>query len=181
MFTNEETYEYQLVDILFDYLYKVENEDELLYVGEESLEQIEPEEPSIEYDSDGIPLGRTKKEIIIREQVIKDFYRNWIADNPEKKIWNKNLQAFILVKYISINETYAKAARTYESTKAVFLLTEILENAILVDEMPPKKNNKNQKAFSKMLIMRYERVKLTVGFQRSNNDNVQYCVTSQQA
>lgn len=180
MFTNGETYEYQLVDILFDYLYKVENEDELLYVGEESLEQIEPEEPSIEYDSDGIPLGRTKKEIKIREQVIKDFYRNWIADNPEKKIWNKNLQAFILVKYISINETYAKAARTYESTKAVFLLTEILENAILVDEMAPKKNNKNQKAFSKMLIMRYERVKLTVGSQRSNNDNVQYCVTSQQ-
>lgn len=87
------------------------------------------------------------------------------------------LNDYILVKYISINETYEKTSRTYESTKAVFRLTEILENAILVSEQPSKNNNKNQKSFSKILIMAHEKIKLTVGFQTKTSENVQYCIT----
>ena len=69
-----------------------------------------------------------------------------------------------------------KASRTYASTKAVFQLTEILENSTLVEEVTPKKN-KNQKQYLKLLYMRYKNIKLTVGLQRSNNDLVQYCIT----
>lgn len=55
-------------------------------------------------------------------------------------------------------------------------LTEILENAVLVEEVTPK-NNKNQKHFEKILYMKYENIKLTVGLQRTTQEHVQYCVT----
>ena len=35
-----------------------------------------------------IPQGRTKEEILCREKFIKDFYANWNAVNPEKRIFN---------------------------------------------------------------------------------------------
>lgn len=124
-----------------------------------------------------IPTGHTKEDIKARERLIKDFYAQWIALHPEKKIWNRNLKAFINVKFLSINETYEKASRCYESTQAVFRLTEILEGAVKVGEQPTKRNNRNQKQFEKILLMRYGEVKLTVGLQRSNQDLVQYCIT----
>ena len=124
-----------------------------------------------------IPQGRTKEEIKVREHIIKDFYAQWIAEHPDKKVLNKALGKYICVKFLSINETYEKAARSYESTLAVFRLTEILQNAILVGELPAKRKTRNQKQFEKLLVMQYENIKLTVGLQRSNQDLVQYCIT----
>jgi len=86
-----------------------------------------------------IPQGRTKEDIKARERVIKDFYASWIAEHPTKQVMNVSLGKPINVKFLSINETYEKASRSYESTLAVFRLTEILENAILVDELPTKR------------------------------------------
>ena len=124
-----------------------------------------------------IPAGRTKEEIKAREQLIKDFYARWIAEHPDKRILNEALGKHICVKFLSINETYEKAARSYESTLAVFRLTEILQNSTLVEELPAKRNTRNQKQFEKLLLMQYENIKLTVGLQRSNQDLVQYCIT----
>ena len=124
-----------------------------------------------------IPAGHTKEDIKAREKLIKDFYAQWIAEHPEKKIWNQSLGAFINVKFLSINETYEKASRSYKSTLAVFRLTEILEGAVKTGEQPAKRNTRNQKQFDKLLIMKYGEVKLTVGLQRSNQDLVQYCIT----
>ena len=124
-----------------------------------------------------IPTGRTKEDIRTREQLIKDFYAQWIAEHPDKKVFNENLGKCICVKFLSINETYEKAARSYESTLAVFRLTEILQNAVLIEELPAKRNTRNQKQFEKLLVMQYENVKLTIGLQRSNQDLVQYCIT----
>ncbi len=124
-----------------------------------------------------IPAGHTREDIKAREKIIKDFYAQWIIRHPEKKIWNINLRTFIHVKFLSINETYEKAARNYESTLAVFHLTEILESSVKVGEQPVKRNTRNQKQFEKLLIMQYGDVKLTVGLQRSNQDLVQYCIT----
>lgn len=171
----EETYE--LIGISFELPYQIQEDTNVFFVREEDMSDNIPETPDIEYDSDGIPLGRSKVEIKMREKAIKEFYARWISENLEKKVWNKNLRSYILVKYISINETYEKAARTYESTKAVFRLTEILENAHLINEQPSKANNKNQKSFSKILIMGYEKIKPTVGFQARTCENVQYCIT----
>ena len=124
-----------------------------------------------------IPQGRTKEDIKAREKIIKDFYAEWIAEHPTKQIQNLSLGKPIHVKFLSINETYEKASRSYESTLAVLRLTEVLQNAVLIGEQPAKRNTRNQKQFEKLLVMQYEDIKLTVGLQRSNQDLVQYCIT----
>ena len=131
----------------------------------------------MEIDGIVIPEGRSKEEIKVREKIIKDFYAKWIAENPEKKVWNDNLQDFIYVKFQSINETYNKAARRYESTVAVFKLTEILKKAVLVAQKPAKKGDKNQKSFDSLLIMKYKDIKLIVGNQPSLGHKVQYSLS----
>ncbi len=120
-----------------------------------------------------IPQGRTKEDVKVREKIIKDFYASWIAEHPAKQVVNVSLGKPINVKFLSINETYEKASRSYESTLAVFRLTEILQKAVLTDELPAKRNTRNQKQFEKLLVMQYENIKLTVGLQRSNHDLVQ--------
>ena len=113
-----------------------------------------------------------------KDQIIKDFYAGWIAENPEKKMWNEDLQDYILVKYLSITETAEKAARQYESTLAVMRLSELLTKSKKVAEVPPKKNTRNQKPFLKMYIMQLDNIKMTVGLQKSTGDKVQYCITA---
>ena len=125
-----------------------------------------------------IPKGNSREEVKIRERLIKDFYAGWIAKNPEKKVWNENLQDYILVKFLSINETAEKAARQYKSTMAVMRLSELLSKAWVITEVPVKRGTKNQKPFLKMLIMQLDNVRMIVGIQKSTGDKVQYCITA---
>ena len=125
-----------------------------------------------------IPQGNSREEVKLRDQIIKDFYAGWIAENPEKKMWNEDLQDYILVKYLSITETAEKAARQYESTLSVMRLSELLTKSKKVAEVPPKKGTKNQKPFLKMYIMQLDNIKMTVGLQKSTGDKVQYCITA---
>ena len=125
-----------------------------------------------------IPTGTRKEDIKVREKIIKNFYAKWISEHPDKKIWNEDLQDYICVKYQSINETYNKAARRHESTLAVLRLTEVLEKAVLKEERQTKPGDKNQKPYSKLLIMLYDGIKLTVGVQKSTQEKVQYCLTA---
>ena len=125
-----------------------------------------------------IPQGSSREEVKLRDQIIKDFYAGWIAENPEKKMWNEDLQDYILVKYLSITETAEKAARQYESSLAVMRLSELLTKSKKVAEVPPKKNTRNQKPFLKMYIMQLDNIKMTVGLQKSTGDKVQYCITA---
>ena len=124
-----------------------------------------------------IPTDCSREAIKIREKIIKDYYAQWISEHADKKIWNKNLGAYIHIKFLSINETYEKASRRYESTLAVLNLTEVLEKAVKVGECPAKRNTRNQKQFEKLYMMQFGNVKLTVGLQRSNQELVQYCIT----
>jgi hypothetical protein len=125
-----------------------------------------------------IPQGKTREEIKAREKIIKDFYARWIAQNPSKAVWNQSLQAEIKVKGISINETYEHAARSFESTVAVMNLTEILSKSKIVTQGPKKTDDKNQRAFSQVYVMRYKNVRLIVGYQPSKGDYVQYSITA---
>jgi hypothetical protein len=144
----------------------------------------------IELDKKGIATGSTKEDYLARKKFISDFYINWFVANTAKHIFNKSLNSFIEVKYLSINETAGKAAYNYKSTLAVTFLTEILENAKankdrngnLIFEKP-KENAKKQSRFSKMFIMYYEKpafgkIKLTVGELRGSGQRVQYCITA---
>lgn len=169
-------YEYELIDFAWSMEYDFEEGETGSMVRDEG-ETPEEEAALIEFDENGIPKGQSKKEIKMREKIIKDFYAQWIASNPTKKVRNENLKVDIYVKFASINETFAKAARTYKSTCAVFRLSEILRTSILVKELDPK-NNKNQRPYEKMLQMRaFDNVKLIVGLQRSTQEHVQYSIT----
>ena len=76
-----------------------------------------------------IPTGNNREDIKQRDKLIKDFYARWIAEHPDKKMWNEDLRDYIFVKYLSINETAEKAARKYESTLAVMRLSELLRHS----------------------------------------------------
>ncbi len=131
----------------------------------------------MEREIPNIPPGNSREEIKIRDKAIKDFYASWNAKHPEKQMWNDDLQDYINVRFLSIEETSEKAARQYESTIAVFRLTELLTKSKKLYEVEPKKGNKNQRSFVKMLIMRLDDIKMTVGVQKSGN-KIQYCITA---
>lgn len=126
-----------------------------------------------------IPRGNSREDIKARRQVIKDFYASWIAEHPDKKVWNKSLKAYIHVKYQSINETAGHASLSYESTLAVFKMTEVLQNSKAVEKWTPKFGDKNQRPYSKILLMRWKSYRLIVGFQKSKREYVQYYLGSQ--
>ena len=130
-----------------------------------------------------IAKGRTREEIQQREIFIKNFYVAWNSSNPEKRIYNVNLKAFIYVKFLSFQETVEKAARSYKSTLAVTYLTEILELATVINYTKPKEGNKKQSCFSDIIIMQYNKanfgeIKLTVGILRGSKEKIQYCITA---
>ena len=125
-----------------------------------------------------IPRGNSREDNKARKQIIKDFYASWIAYNPEKRIWNKALAAYICVKFRSINETAGQASISYESTREIFRLTEILSESGLIKVMPPKKNDNGQRPYSEILIMRHKSAMLVVGKQKTTNEYVQYCISA---
>ena len=124
-----------------------------------------------------IPRGNNREDNRTRRQIIKDFYAGWNAGHPDKKVWNRALKAYIHVKFKSINETSGQASMSYESTREVFRLSEILAEATLVKVMPPKRGDNNQRVYSKILIMRQKTAMLVVGRQRTTGEYVQYCIS----
>ena len=144
----------------------------------------------MELDKNGIASGDTKESKKQRKQFIVDFYGKWIIANPEKRLYNKSLGAFIEIRFLSLEETAGHASLNYKSTVAVTFLSEIIENAIVKkDEKgniiaePPRPNVKNQSRFSKLFIMEYEKsdfgkIKLTVGELRGSRQKIQYCITA---
>jgi len=138
-------------------------------------------------NSPEIPQGQTKEEVKIRKKIIVDFYAQWNASNPNKRIYNADLKNFIYVRYLSINETAEIASRRYISTFAItHYFTEILELAQEIRRTSPKKDNKNQKRFSEIIVLEYKKedfgkVRLTVGVLKGSKQHIQYCITAIEA
>jgi hypothetical protein len=123
-----------------------------------------------------IPKGREKEDLKAREKIINEIYLKWYESNPDKCAYNRNLKDFIHVRFESVNETVNKAARTCQSTIAVFQLTDILQNATVTGYEKPKQN-KNQSKYTQMIMMQWENAKLIVGV-RKDKKKIQYCITS---
>ena len=84
---------------------------------------------------------------------------------------------------MSLQETSLIAALSYKSTLAVTYLTEVLENAKLEKRVKPKQDNQNQKRFSEMILMKYNKkdfgnIKLTIGVLKGSRQKIQYCITA---
>ena len=133
---------------------------------------------------EGIPIGNEKDDIKTREEIITTKYVQWRNSNPEGKVFNDDLNDFIYVKYLSLDETRRHAAKRYLSTLAVFYLDRILKTAIRIGKpVPIKKRSKNQKSFSKMIHMECQLetigvVKLMVGIKKKTGEKIQYCLTA---
>ncbi|MBP5566837.1 MAG: hypothetical protein J6X57_05040 [Bacteroidales bacterium] len=124
-----------------------------------------------------IPKGNTPEDNKMRRKIIKEYYSRWILKNPNKKVWNDSLNAYIHVKGISINEILGHAPRSVEATIAQFHLSEILSKSILVDQWPPKHGDINQKAFSRLCLLKWKRCRLLIGFQKSKKEYVLYYIS----
>jgi len=131
-----------------------------------------------------IPTGTTLEEVKARKKIIRDFYATWNAVNPTKQVYNANLKDFINVRYLSINETAEIASRRYISTFVIIhYFTEILEFAEEVRRTKPKLDNANQKRFSEIIALEYNKkgvgaIKLTVGVLQGSKQHIQYCITA---
>ena len=130
-----------------------------------------------------IPEGNTIDEIKQREQIIRNFYREWKEKNPSQRKLNLSLKEYINIRMVSIVETSEHAAKNYLSTLAVLQLDAILIGARKVSVKKAKPNNKNQQPFERMMIMEYDMmgigtVKMTVGVRRRTQEKVQYCITA---
>ena len=128
-------------------------------------------------DKTKIPRGQTKEDIKIRKKMIMDFYANWNAANPAKCVYNVNIQEFIHIRFLSMQETAEHASLQYKSTKAITYLTEILELAVIKTRTKPKPGITNQKRFEEIIIMEYNKIslgklKLTVGILRGSKQHI---------
>lgn len=130
-----------------------------------------------------IPEGNTLNDIKQREQIIRDFYREWKEKNPSQRKFNLSLKEYINIRMVSIVETSEHAAKNYLSTLAVLQLDAILVGAKKVSVRKTKPGNRNQQPFERMMIMEYDMVgigtvKMTVGVRRRTQEKVQYCITA---
>ena len=130
-----------------------------------------------------IPEGQTTENIKSREQIIRDFYREWKLKNPSQRKFNLSLKEYINIRMVSIVETSEHAAKSYLSTLAVLQLDSILTGAKKVSIKKPKTGNANQKPFERIMIMESElmgigKIKMTVGVRRRTQEKVQYCITA---
>ena len=129
-----------------------------------------------------IPQGNSEEELIIRRNIIANFYREWKEKNPLQKKYNVSLKEYINIRFVSITETCTHASRSYLSTLAVLQLDAILTNAKRTKTIPAK-HNANQKPFDKMIVMEYDcvgigKVRMTVGVRRRTLEKIQYCITA---
>ena len=130
-----------------------------------------------------IPEDNSIESIRIREQIIRDYYREWKEQNPSQRKYNISLKDFINIRMVSIVETSEHASKSFLSTLAVLQLDSILTGAKRVSIKKTKEGNKNQRPFERMMIMEYDlafigKVKMTVGIRRRTHEKVQYCITA---
>ena len=181
----EEVLEYELLNIEWDLNYEFDQETPVRMVCDDSGEQSSEKEDKLRivYDENGIPMGSSLEEIKLRQQIIFEFYEQWKSAHPEKAVYNKSLQADILIRKESVVEAAAHASKRYKSTLAVLKLDEVLANAVKVAVDSTKAGNKNQSKLMSMILMSHldvsiGKIKLTVGVRKSTQDKIQYGISA---
>ena len=91
-----------------------------------------------------IPEDNSIESIKKREQIIRDFYREWKDQNPLQRKYNVALKEYINIRMVSIVETSEHAAKNYLSTLAVLQLDAILAGAKKVSIQKTKPGNKTK-------------------------------------
>lgn len=176
-------FEYELINITFEQPYELSEDDTTGYVAEEMPTPSSDEPHVIEYDVDGVPMGRSKEEIEIRRQIVYDYIQRWRTENKNNpRIYNDNPKEYIKITQIFMIESVAHSVGNYKSTKAILHFEEIMAKAHKVGLTRTKEGNSNQKPFTKMMVMRYKMddlgdIKMTVGVRARTNEKVEYSIT----
>lgn len=182
MTTNSEQIEYELIDITFELPYELSEDDAAYLVGEDTPIQT-VKASAIEYDNDGIPMGTSHEEIVVRRQIIHDFIQQWRAEHVNNpRIFNDDLKDYVKINQLFMLESVAHAAERYLSTQAVLRMEEIIKKAKSIGLAKKKEGNKNQKPFQHMVVLLYRseelgNVKMVVGIRPRTLDKVQYSIT----
>lgn len=176
-----EIYEYELIDICFQPEYELQEEDAVgLVCEDESINDADTTQ--IEYDADGIPMGKSMEDIRKRQSIIVDFLSRWREANTEGRIMNESLHEYIYFRNVSFSEAKEHSSKSYKSTRAMMIFEEIVKSALPVRRVAVKKNDRNQSSFAYMLVMVYRHqelgtIKLTVGV-RLSGQRIQYGITA---
>ena len=131
-----------------------------------------------------VPEGDSKEDVLLRKQIIIDYYRQWGIIHPDRRVYNRCLKDYIYVKGLSVAETAYHASKTYLSTLAVLQLDAVLSCATKVSTKKVEKR-RNQQGFRSMIIMRHALpgigvIKLLVGVKHKSLIKIQYCITAVQ-
>ena len=117
-----------------------------------------------------------------RRDIIKTFMK--LARNNNKLgVYNKDLDANILITRDSIDETASNAAPFEDDTNLVFELIDVLVNAKVVKtDLPIKIDVGMQQKFSSMIELSHSitgigSVKLMIGVRKTDNEKIQYSLT----
>lgn len=180
----EETFEYELLNIEWTLNYDFDHVPTVKLVKDDSGEQASEKEnePQIEYDENGIPMGTSYEDERIRKELIYSFIRKWKEEHEDSTIFNLDLSEFVKINQVFLIEATAHASKSYLSTKAVFHFEEAIRKAVKIGISKPKPDNKNQKPFQDMLIMKYQSedlgtVKITIGVRFKSHEKVQYGIS----
>jgi len=181
MENEKEILEYELIDICIDSSEYEEGEETTSYSVCDVAKEDKPA-AEIVYDADGIPMGTSMVEIRKREKIVADFLSRWREANADGKIYNDILQEYIYVRAISIIEAKEHSSKSYNSTRALMILDEVLKNATPIKRVPKKEYDKNQKEFTYFLVLIYKHpeigsIKLTVGVKKNQN-KIQYGISA---
>lgn len=171
----EEQFEYELIGFLAE-------PESTTSCTQMVYDETEPLYGPIEYDENGIPKGSTMEEIKKRQELVKEFFNEWLKNNPDANVVNDSLDDKIYVRPVSIGEAMEHSSKSYLSTVALKHLSEILQKARPVGRVPIKIGNRRQSRFEYMLIMAYElpqigKIKLTIGIMKKTEERVEYGVT----
>lgn len=180
----EEVLEYELLDIEWDLNYECDLEPHVWMVCDGSRDQTseKEEKPRIVYDENGIPMGTSYEDERIRKELIYSFIKKWKEEHEDSTIFNQELSEFVKINQVFLIEATAHASKSYLSTKAVFHFEEAIRKAVKIGISKPKPDNKNQKPFQDMLIMKYQSedlgtVKITIGVRFKSHEKVQYGIS----
>lgn len=180
----EDILEYELLNIewTLDYEFDQESSTKMVCDGSGDQSSEKEDRPQIVCDENGIPMGSSYEDERIRKELIYSFIKKWKEEHEESTIFNFDLSEYVKINQVFLIEATAHASKSYLSTKAVFRFEEAIQNAIKIGMSKPKPDNKNQKPFQDMLIMKYHSedlgtVKLTIGIRFKSHEKVQYGIS----
>lgn len=181
MESEEQILEYELIDICIDCDYEEGEETVEWNVCED--DSLEKAASDIEYDADGVPMGNTREERLVRREILHKFIQQWREQHKENPwVFNEQLDEYIKINQVFLLESVLHSAIRYPSTRAVMKMEEVINKAKIIGEVRAKEGNSNQKPFEKMIIMRYDSdelgsVKMTVGVRNRTHEKVEYSIT----